>query len=124
VVELDMQITEGKVEAYRAKVKVSFKYEGEQWLCSGCKLCPPVECHLGMSIDNLPAIAAGHEPSTYAKPDLAQPRSGTSCGRSGRIAPSVLCCSRLLSLVSLTCRCTHIAHAAFQRIETTKLSPQ
>ena len=23
-----MQITEGKVEAYRAKVKVSFKYEG------------------------------------------------------------------------------------------------
>jgi len=25
-----MQITEGKVEAYRAKVKVSFKYEGEQ----------------------------------------------------------------------------------------------
>jgi dodecin len=30
VVELDMQITEGKVEAYRAKVKVSFKYEGEQ----------------------------------------------------------------------------------------------
>ena len=98
VVELDMQITEGKVEAYRAKVKVSFKYEGEQWLCSGCKLCPPVECHLGMSMDNLPAIAAGHEPSTYAKPDLAQPRSGTSCGRSGRIAPSDLCCSRLLSL--------------------------
>ena len=46
-----MQITEGKVEAYRAKVKVSFKYEGEQWLCSGCKLCPTVECHLGMSID-------------------------------------------------------------------------
>jgi dodecin len=30
VVELDMQITEGKVEAYRAKVKVSFKYKGEQ----------------------------------------------------------------------------------------------
>ena len=28
VVELDMQITDGKVEAYRAKVKVSFKYEG------------------------------------------------------------------------------------------------
>ena len=25
-----MQITKGKVEAYRAKVKVSFKYEGEQ----------------------------------------------------------------------------------------------
>ena len=30
VVGLDMQITEGKVEAYRAKVTVSFKYEGEQ----------------------------------------------------------------------------------------------
>jgi flavin-binding protein dodecin len=30
VVELDMQITDGKVEAYRAKVKVSFKYEGPQ----------------------------------------------------------------------------------------------
>jgi len=27
VVELDMQISDGKVEAYRAKVKVSFKYE-------------------------------------------------------------------------------------------------
>ncbi len=27
VVELDMQIEEGKVHAYRAKVKVSFKYE-------------------------------------------------------------------------------------------------
>ncbi len=26
--ELDMQIKDGKVEAYRAKVKVSFKYEG------------------------------------------------------------------------------------------------
>jgi dodecin len=25
--ELDMQLNEGKVEAYRAKVKVSFKYE-------------------------------------------------------------------------------------------------
>jgi hypothetical protein len=30
VVELDMQITDGKVEAYRAKVKVSFKYEAQQ----------------------------------------------------------------------------------------------
>ena len=30
VVELDMQITDGKVEAHRAKVKVSFKYEGQQ----------------------------------------------------------------------------------------------
>ena len=28
VVELDMQMEEGKVRAYRAKVKVSFKYEG------------------------------------------------------------------------------------------------
>lgn len=27
VAELDMQISEGKVAAYRAKVKVSFKYE-------------------------------------------------------------------------------------------------
>jgi flavin-binding protein dodecin len=26
--ELDMQITDGKVSAYRAKVKVSFKFEG------------------------------------------------------------------------------------------------
>jgi len=26
--QMDMQITDGKVEAYRAKVKVSFKYEG------------------------------------------------------------------------------------------------
>jgi dodecin len=28
VVELDMQLKGGKVEAYRAKVKVSFKFEG------------------------------------------------------------------------------------------------
>jgi flavin-binding protein dodecin len=28
VVELDMHLEEGKVLAYRAKVKVSFKYEG------------------------------------------------------------------------------------------------
>jgi flavin-binding protein dodecin len=28
VVELDMQIVEGKVEQYRAKIRVSFKYEG------------------------------------------------------------------------------------------------
>jgi flavin-binding protein dodecin len=26
--QLDMQINDGKIEAYRAKVKVSFKYEG------------------------------------------------------------------------------------------------
>ena len=28
VAELDMHIKDGKVEAYRARVKVSFKYEG------------------------------------------------------------------------------------------------
>ena len=28
--ELDMQLEEGKVVAYRAKVKVSFKYEGNE----------------------------------------------------------------------------------------------
>ena len=28
VAELDLQIEDGKVRAYRAKVKVSFKYEG------------------------------------------------------------------------------------------------
>ena len=28
IAELDMQISDGKVEAYRAKVRVSFKYEG------------------------------------------------------------------------------------------------
>jgi flavin-binding protein dodecin len=28
VIEQDVVITEGKVEAYRTKVKVSFKYEG------------------------------------------------------------------------------------------------
>lgn len=27
--QLDMQLKDGKVESYRAKVKVSFKYEGE-----------------------------------------------------------------------------------------------
>ncbi len=26
--ELDMQLKDGKVESYRAKIKVSFKYEG------------------------------------------------------------------------------------------------
>lgn len=30
VVELDMQIDEGKVISYRAKVRVSFKYEGKE----------------------------------------------------------------------------------------------
>jgi flavin-binding protein dodecin len=29
VSELDMQIEDGKVVAYRAKVQISFKYEGE-----------------------------------------------------------------------------------------------
>ena len=29
IVELDMQINEGKVALYRAKVKLSFKYEDE-----------------------------------------------------------------------------------------------
>ena len=28
IVQLDMQSDDGKVEAYRAKIKVSFKYEG------------------------------------------------------------------------------------------------
>ena len=28
VVELDMQIVDGRIESYRAKVRVSFKYEG------------------------------------------------------------------------------------------------
>ncbi len=28
VSQLDMQITDGKISAYRAKVKISFKYEG------------------------------------------------------------------------------------------------
>ena len=27
--QLDMQLKDGKVESYRAKLKVSFKYEGE-----------------------------------------------------------------------------------------------
>jgi hypothetical protein len=30
IVELDMQLDEGKIVAYRAKVKVSFKYEGKE----------------------------------------------------------------------------------------------
>ena len=28
ITQLDMQLNKGKIEAYRAKVKVSFKYEG------------------------------------------------------------------------------------------------
>ncbi len=30
IVELDMQLEDGKVLAYRAKVKISFKYEGKE----------------------------------------------------------------------------------------------
>ena len=30
VVEMDMQIEDGKVRAYRARVHVSFKYEGKE----------------------------------------------------------------------------------------------
>lgn len=30
VVQLDMQLEEGKIVAYRAKVKISFKYEGKE----------------------------------------------------------------------------------------------
>ena len=30
VVQLDVQIEDGKVHAYRAKVKLSFKYEGQE----------------------------------------------------------------------------------------------
>ena len=30
VVELDLQLQNGKVKAYRAKVKVSFKFEGKK----------------------------------------------------------------------------------------------
>jgi dodecin len=30
VVQLDMQVQNGKVQAYRAKLKVSFKFEGKQ----------------------------------------------------------------------------------------------
>jgi dodecin len=29
IVQLDMQLKNGKVEAYRAKVKISFKFEGK-----------------------------------------------------------------------------------------------
>lgn len=29
IVQLDMQLKDGKIEAYRAKVKVSFKFEGK-----------------------------------------------------------------------------------------------
>ena len=29
IVELDMQLDNGKIEAYRAKVRVSFKFEGK-----------------------------------------------------------------------------------------------
>jgi flavin-binding protein dodecin len=29
IAQLDMQLKDGKVESYRAKIKVSFKYEGD-----------------------------------------------------------------------------------------------
>ena len=32
VTELDMQLENGKVRAYRAKVKLSFKYEIPKWI--------------------------------------------------------------------------------------------
>ena len=31
IVEQDVQLNNGKVEAYRVKMKVSFKYEGQGW---------------------------------------------------------------------------------------------
>jgi flavin-binding protein dodecin len=31
--ELDMQLENGKVTSYRAKVRVSFKYEGKKYTC-------------------------------------------------------------------------------------------
>ena len=30
VIQLDMQLEDGKILAYRAKIKVSFKYEGKE----------------------------------------------------------------------------------------------
>ena len=30
VIELDMQIENGKIRAYRAKIRLSFKYEGKE----------------------------------------------------------------------------------------------
>ncbi len=29
IAQLDMQLKDGKIESYRAKIRVSFKYEGE-----------------------------------------------------------------------------------------------
>ena len=40
VVELDMQLDEGKVAAYRAKVKVSFKYEAGAATSAPAKSAP------------------------------------------------------------------------------------
>ena len=40
VVELDMQLDEGKVALYRAKVKVSFKYEGSSGSTSSAASAP------------------------------------------------------------------------------------
>lgn len=33
VEELDMQLENGKVASYRAKVRVSFRYEGKEYTC-------------------------------------------------------------------------------------------
>ncbi len=40
VVELDMQLDEGKITAYRAKVKVSFKYETDGSAGAPAKAAP------------------------------------------------------------------------------------
>ena len=37
VSQLDMHMKDGKIEAYRAKVKVSFKYEGEELRPFACR---------------------------------------------------------------------------------------
>jgi flavin-binding protein dodecin len=33
--QLDMQLKDGKVESYRAKIRVSFKYEGDEGVSRG-----------------------------------------------------------------------------------------
>jgi hypothetical protein len=43
VVELDMALDEGKVTAYRAKVKVSFKYESAGGGAAASKSAPPAK---------------------------------------------------------------------------------
>jgi flavin-binding protein dodecin len=77
VVELDLVITDGKVEAYRAKVKVSFKYEVR--LDRGCTpsllslACPFRKFH--------PAwirISAPHHVPAYSHPKFRGPRHSRS----------------------------------------------